>query len=87
MLVADFTIQNGANKPKKLLKPYYVGTHLCILSESCSMNTNMIGFRWSSKIFASLCFGWMYLSIGKGYIIETIFFMEGSKIFPITSMV
>ena len=34
-----------------------MGTHLRVLSESYPMNTNMIGFRWFSKIFASLCFG------------------------------
>ena len=34
-----------------------MGTHLRVLSESYPMNTNMIGFRWFSRIFASLCFG------------------------------
>ena len=31
-----------------------------VLSESHRMNTNMIGFRWFSKIFASLSFGQKY---------------------------
>ena len=31
-------------------------THLRVLSESYPMNTNMIGFGWFLKIFASLCF-------------------------------
>ena len=29
------------------------------------MNTNMIGFRWFSKIFASLCLDESSLSIGR----------------------
>ena len=33
-----------------------MGTHLGELSESYPMNTIMTGFRWFSKIFASLCF-------------------------------
>ena len=32
-----------------------MGTHLMELSESFPMNTNMTGFRWFSRIFASLC--------------------------------
>ena len=31
-----------------------MGTHLRVLGESYQMNTNMTGFRWFSKIFASL---------------------------------
>ena len=31
-----------------------MGTHLRVLSESFLMNTNMAGFRWFSKIVASL---------------------------------
>ena len=43
-----------------------MGTHLRVLSESYPMNTNMTGFGWLSKIFASLCFGWgTSLSIGR----------------------
>ena len=34
---------------KKLLKPWQMGTHLRVLSESYPMNTNMTGFRWFSK--------------------------------------
>ena len=37
-------------KPKKLLKPWQMGTHMRVLSESYPMNTNMTGFRWFSKI-------------------------------------
>ena len=35
-----------------------MGTHLRVLIESIPMNINMIGLRWFSEIFASLCF-WM----------------------------
>ena len=42
-----------------------MGTHLRLLSESYPMNTNMIGFGWSSKIFASLSFGKGSLSFGR----------------------
>ena len=35
-------------------KPWHIGTHLRVLSESYPMDTNMTGFRWFSKIFASL---------------------------------
>ena len=31
-----------------------MGTHLRVLSKSYPMNTNMTGFRWFSKMFASL---------------------------------
>ena len=34
-----------------------MGNHLRVLSESYLMSTNMTGFRWFLKIFASLCFG------------------------------
>ena len=44
-----------------------MGTHLRLLGESYPMNTNMTGFRWLSKIFASLCFGQKQLQHWKGY--------------------
>ena len=44
---------------EKWPKPWHMGTHLRVLSESYPMNTNMTGFKWFSKIFASLCFGQM----------------------------
>ena len=37
-----------------LLKPWHMGTHPRVLSESYPMNTNMTGFRWFSNIFKSL---------------------------------
>ena len=39
------------------MKPWHLGSHLRVLSESFPMHTNMTGFRWFSKVFASLCFG------------------------------
>ena len=35
----------------------YKKSHLGVLSECFPMDTNMTGFRQSSKIFVSLCFG------------------------------
>ena len=57
LLVANLSIQNDAKKNEKLLKPWHMGTHLRMLSESYPMNTNKTGFRWFSKIFAFLCCG------------------------------
>ena len=36
------------------MKPRLSGTHPRVLGESYPMNTNMIGLRWFSEIFASL---------------------------------
>ena len=44
--------------PGKWPKPWHVGTHLRVLSESYPMNTNLTGFRWFSRIFVSLRFVW-----------------------------
>ena len=38
-------------KPEKWLKPWQLGTHRKVLSESFPMSTNMTGFRWFKKIF------------------------------------
>ena len=50
-----------------------MGTHMRVLSKSYIMNTNMTGFYWFSKIFASLCFSEGSLSIGR-VINKTIYF-------------
>ena len=50
-------IQNNAKNLKKSLKPWQMGTHLRVLCKSFLMSTNMTGFGWFSKIFASVCFG------------------------------
>ena len=50
-------VQNDAKNLRNWLKPWHMGTDLRVLSESSSINTNMIGFRWFSKIFVSLCSG------------------------------
>ena len=44
------------------------GTHMKVLRVSCPMNTNMTGFRWFSKIFASLYLGRKYPQHWKGYV-------------------
>ena len=50
--------------PNLSSSPWHMGTHLRELSESYLMNTNMTGFRWFSKILASLCLDESSLSIG-----------------------
>ena len=56
LVVANFA-NTKWRKAEKWLKPWHMGTHLRSLRKRYSMNTNMTGFRWFSKIFASLCFG------------------------------
>ena len=43
-------------KTEKWQKPWHMGTHLKVLIESFQMNTNMTGFKFFSKNFASLHF-------------------------------
>ena len=50
---------------KKLLRPWQMGTHMRVLIESYPMNTNMTGYRWFSKIFASLYLDESSLSIDR----------------------
>ena len=57
LLVANFANTKWGKEVGKWLKPCHMGTHLKVLSESFPMNTNVTGFRWFSKIFASFCFG------------------------------
>ena len=45
--------QNDAKNLKRWLKGTWVLDHLRVLSEGYPMSTNMTGFRWISKIFAS----------------------------------
>ena len=47
------------------MKPWQMGTHWRVLSESYPMNTNMTGFRWFIKIFVFLCLDESSLSIGR----------------------
>ena len=49
------SIKRSKNLEKRST-PGHMGTHLRVLSESFQMNTNMTGFRWFCKIFASLSF-------------------------------
>ena len=46
------------DKTGKWLKPWQIGTQPRVLSESYLINITMTGFRWFSKLFASLCFEW-----------------------------
>ena len=56
-LVANFVQYKMMQKkpPEKWIKPWHMGTQLRVLSESYSMNTEMAGFKWFLKIFASFC--------------------------------
>ena len=49
-------------KPGKCLKPWQMGTHLRVLSESFLMNTNMTGFRWFSK---NLCILVLWMKVAS----------------------
>ena len=57
LLVTNLANYKMMQKSEKVLNPWHMGTHLRVLSESYLMNTNMTGFGWFSKDFASLCFG------------------------------
>ena len=48
-----------------LLKPWRMGTHLGVLSESYLMSTNMTGFRCSSKALRPSALDDSSLSIGR----------------------
>ena len=50
LLVANLVITKWCKTPEKCLKPWHMGTHLSVLSESYSMNTTMTRFRWFSKM-------------------------------------
>ena len=66
LLLANLPNTKWCKNPEKLPKPWQMGTHLRVLSESFPMNTNMTGFRGFSKIFVFLCLGWkLSLSIGR----------------------
>ena len=44
-------------KALKLLQPWHIGTLQRVLSESYPIDTNIAGFRWFSKVCASLFLG------------------------------
>ena len=56
LLVATSAKEKLFKNHEKRSKPWHVGIHLRVLCESFPMNTNMTGFGWFCKIFASLCF-------------------------------
>ena len=45
LLVANLTNTKLCKNPEKSPKPWQMGTHLRVLSESFPMSTNMTGFR------------------------------------------
>ena len=49
LLVANLANKNDEKYREKLLKPWQMGTHLIVLSESFPMSTNITGFRWFLK--------------------------------------
>ena len=66
LLAANVANEKWCKKPEKLLKPWHMGYHLRVLNAGYPMNTNMTGgFRWFSKIVASLCLAESSLSIGQ----------------------
>ena len=65
LLVAYLANTKWCRRPEKLLKPWHMGTHPRVPSESSPINTNMTGFRWFLKIYVFLCFGQSSLSIGR----------------------
>ena len=68
LLLANLANTKWCKKPEKWLKPWYMGTHLKVCDESYPINTNMAGFRWFTKYFMSLCFGWEWAMYWKGCI-------------------
>ena len=49
LLVANLANTKWSKNPEKLLKPWHMGTHLRVPSESYPMNTNTTGFRLFSE--------------------------------------
>ena len=54
LLVANLVNTTWWQKAEKWLKPWQMGTHLIVLSESFPMNTNKTGLRWFSSFLAFL---------------------------------
>ena len=50
LVVANLANTKWCKKPEKRLKPWQMGTHLRVLSESHIMIANTAGFRWFSKL-------------------------------------
>ena len=53
LLLANLANTKGFKNPETSLKPWHMGTHLRVLSESYLMSTNMTAFRWFTKILHS----------------------------------
>ena len=67
-------------KPLKWLKPWQMGTHLRVLSESYPMDTNLTRFRCFSKIFASLCYGRKLPQQWKGWNMSVMLYMPSGRV-------
>ena len=65
LLVANLANTKRCKITEKLLKPWQMGTHLRVLSESYPMNTNMTGFRLFSKSLRFCALDDSSLSIGR----------------------
>ena len=53
-----------------MAKTFAKGIHVRELSESYPMNTNMTGFGWLSKIFASMLVRWTKVALALGGLID-----------------
>ena len=49
LLLANLANTKLSEKPEKWLKPWHMGIHLGVLSESYAINTNLTRFRWFSN--------------------------------------
>ena len=58
LLVANQANTKWCKEPEKWLKPWHMGTHLRVLSESYPVNTNITRFRWFSTIVGFLTVLW-----------------------------
>ena len=65
LLVANLANTKWCEKYEKWPKPWHMGTHLRVLDESFSMNINMTGIQWFSKILASCALDESSLSSGR----------------------
>ena len=73
LLVANLTKTKWYENLEKWLKSWNMGSHMGVLSECYPMNTNVTGFRWFSKVFASLCLGLKSCSLSLKRVNKVIF--------------
>ena len=65
LVVANFAMTQLCKKGEKWVKPWHMGTHLRVLSESFPMNTNKTGFDDFQKSLRSCALKERSLSIGR----------------------